>query len=482
MEPYLLRDFSGGQITEVVDTLLPTNAMRLIENMDVDVVGGLRVRRGSTAIGDQLEDGKTILGLYNFIDAGSGSNSQQIAVVNNASDSQSILEYNSSGTWTGISGGSSQTAGAKHRFATFLDRVFVVNSAFNTPLSWDGNPSNPLGSTQLSSAPSGQFVIAYKSRLYIVGTLANPDRVLFSSIISAAGNITWDTTNDYLDVNPSDGREGGDITGVAKNGTLLLIFKDRGMYRWNGASTDPELVIDVGCSSHESIATRNGITFFFNPFGIYATNGGQPKRLSAPIQRWIGAISGSYYQHVSGACDEDNYYCSIGDVTVDGETFNNVVLVYGLSTRTWRVYTFPEQVRILANFINSDSTEGIMLGNDDGDVLQFNSGNTDTGTGINYRVKTKRIDFGIPWIQLKHFTDVSAFGDGLAEARTNVYTDSDSRPKSIRELLSSLWQRMRGYKFRGRWFEFELQGRSVEGRGLFHGWEIADVDLGDMAP
>lgn len=478
---YNIKDMSGGMVTEVVDSLTPVNTMRLILNMDIDVIGGARVREGNTAIGNQLEDGKNILGVYNFRDAGSGGNSQQIAAVNDVNDSVSVLEYNNGGVWTGISGGGSRSANAKHRFATFLDRVFTVNSVFDTPLSWDGNPSNAFDSTQLSSAPSGQFITTYKSRLYIAGESANPDRVYFSSIVSSAGNITWDTAEGFLTLNPSDGLEGGDITGLAKNGTLLLIFKDRGMYRWNGSSTDPELVIDVGCSSQESIATRNGITFFFNPFGVYATNGGQPKAISQAVQRWVDGMSGSFYANVSGCCDEKNYYCSIGDSTVDGQTYSNVVLVYHIPSRTWVVRSYPYQIRCMTNFIGSDETAGIMVGNNDGLALEFNEGTTDNGAAIPYRLRTKRIDFGHQWALNKRFTDFSAFGDNLEGAHTDVFTDSGERPASVRELLYGLWQRMKGYRFRGRWFQFELSGVSQSGRGLFHGWEISDPQVDEPA-
>ena len=465
-----IRDFMGGMVTDASDFRTPDNAMRLIQNMDTDILGSLRVRSGTTAIGNQVQDNKNCLGLYNFRDSGSGSNNQQIACFNNSGDSNAIAYYNNVGTWVAITGGSGFTASAKFRFATFTDYVFFVTSGFDTPLSWDGAAASSLGSTQLSSAPSGQFITVFKSRLYIASTSTNRDRVFFSSIISSAGNITWDTTNDWLDVNPSDGQN---ITALANNGTLLLIFKDRAMYRWNGSATDPDLVIDVGCSSQESVATRNGQTFFFNPFGIYVTTGGFPKKISKEIQKWIDAIAGSYYSNVAGACDDDHYYCSIGDVTVDGEAFNNVVLVYELSTDTWTVRVYPEQVRLFANYIESDNTANIMVGNDDGDVQRFNNGSTDDGVVIPYRVKTKRLDFtGGSFAFEKEVTDVWVFGSTLPNAATRVYTDEDSRPQTLVETLKKWWSYANGLKYRGRWFVFELSGQSRDGQGEFFGWEI----------
>ena len=97
-----IRDFSGGQQTEISDYLTPMNAMRLIENMDTDIVGSLKVRLGTATLGTQLEDNKPILGLYNFQDSGAGTYSQQIAAVDNSGSTQAVTEYNNSGTWTAI--------------------------------------------------------------------------------------------------------------------------------------------------------------------------------------------------------------------------------------------------------------------------------------------------------------------------------------------------------------------------------------------
>ena len=317
-----LRDLSGGTVTEVVDARLPDNTFRLIQNMDSDFIGALRVRKGTTAIGNQITDNKACLGLYNFRDSGSGANSRQLAVFNNSGDTNAILYYNNSSTWTAVTGGSSFAANNKLRFATFLDYVFMVSPSFIEPKSWNGDSATAIGTTHLSPAPAGQFINVFKSRLYIAGTSANPDRVFFSSIPTIAGVITWSTTTDYLDVNPADGMN---ITALANTGTLLLIFKERALYRWNGRATDADLVVDIGTTSQESVASRNGATYFFNPYGIWITDGGYPIRISKPIQRWIDAISSSYHDDVAGVCDDDHYYCSIGDVTVDGVLYSNVV-------------------------------------------------------------------------------------------------------------------------------------------------------------
>jgi hypothetical protein len=470
-----IRDFLGGMITEVSDYRMPDNAMRLIQNMDTDIIGSLRVRKGTTVIGNQVQDNKNCLGLYNFRDSGAGTNNRQIACFNNVGDTNSVVYYNLAGVWTAVGGASSFTAGAKFRFVTFTDLVFIVTSAFSTPVTWNGAGASAVANTQVVSAPSGQFINVFKSRVYIASTSAKPDRVFFSSIIDTNGNITWNTTDDYLDVNPSDGQN---ITGITNNGTLLLIFKDRAMYRWNGSSTDADLIVDVGCSSQESIANRNGQTYFFNPFGVYVTTGGFPQVISKPIQRWIDAISGSYYANVAGVCDDDHYYCSIGDVTVDGESFENVVLVYEISSQNWSVRTYPEQVRLFANYIESNNTANVMIGNDDGDVQRFDYGSTDAGVVIPYKVRTKRVDFtGGSFAFDKMFSEVWIFGSQLVGAFVRVFTDEDTRPRTIMQTLKKWWAYANGLKYQGKWFVFEISGQSRDGQGELFGLEIDSPSL-----
>jgi len=463
-------NFNGGMVSEVSDVLTPDDVMRLILNMDADVLGTLRVRKGVTAIGNQVEDGKNCLGLFNFRDSGSGANNRQIAVFNNTGDVNAVTLYNNGGTWTAISGGSGFAANAKHRFATFLDYVFMVNSSFVEPKSWNGDIATSWGTTNLSSAPAGQFLTVFNSRLHIGGTSANPDRLYFSSI-QDDGSITWDTTNDWLDVNPADGMN---MTAIANTGTLILIFKERAIYRWNGRATDANLVVDIGTTSQESVATRNGRVYFFNPYGIYVTDGGYPVRISKPIHRWIEAISPSYYDDVAGVTDEDHYYCSIGDATVDGAAYANVVLVFTFSTQTWAVRTYAEQPRVFANYIDSSGNYRVMLGNDDGDVQDMDVGDDDAGSSVFYRVRTKKMDFG-SLSYIKKFSDIFMFGEELPNAQTFIKVD-DGLLKPVKWTLTSWFRRIFGLKNSGRQFTFELSGTSVDGQGTFLGWEIPSLE------
>jgi len=468
-----LREFTGEMNTEVVDALLPPNTVRLVQNMDGDAIGGFRIRKGTTLIGAQITDNKTCLGLHDFQDSGAGANDQQLVAFNNTADTNTVLSYLGGGGWTTVTGGDGFTANSKLRFANFLDYIFIVNDKSTAPLSWDGDITQSLGSTHLASAPSGKFINVFKSRLYIAGTSANPDRVFYSTVPDFDGNITWDTTSTgtWIDINPADGMN---ITGMINTGTIQLIFKERAMYRWNGYSTDANLVVDVGTTSQESLSSRNGVVFFFNPYGFWITDGGFPIRISKPIQRFIDAISPSYYADVSTATDDDHMYGSIGDVTVDGVLYSNVVVKYTISQKTWSIRTYPTQVRIINNYIDDSGNYNVVIGDDDGQVLDFNSGNTDNETSIFYRVKTKRLDFG-GYSAIKEIEDVFQFSEGLPDAKTQIYIDG--KTSSSKWNPFEWYRRLRGFKRRFRYLELEVTGESQEFGGEFFGWEIVNVEM-----
>src|SRR3990167_6429743 len=112
-------DVQTGLITEsaVSKTKFPENAVSESINFHFDKIGCATLRKGTTLVGNAISG--DILGLYNFIDSGSGTNNQLISV------NGSIVYYLSGTTWTSKRTG--LTSGSKARFTTFLDFVWMVN-------------------------------------------------------------------------------------------------------------------------------------------------------------------------------------------------------------------------------------------------------------------------------------------------------------------------------------------------------------------
>jgi hypothetical protein len=371
------KDIKAGLVTEgaVGEQQMPLDAVTESLNFDFDKIGCARLRRGTTLLGNQLSG--NLLGLYEFRDSGSGSNNQILAV------NGTTVYYLNAGTWTSKR---TVTTGLKARFSTFLDYVFMVNGTDATAI-WNGDVgSSFITSGNASGAPTGKFIDNFRARMWIAGNSAFPDRLYYSSIPTAAATpvITWDTsatTGDWIDISPSDGEN---ITGIKRSKTALNVYKNNHIYRVASINTtDPDPVINVGTYSQESIVEAKDGQYFHHPSGFYRMSGAEATEISRPIQDIVDNISASNYTSICGWEDGDHIYWSVGDVTISGITYSNLVVRYTISSQAWTHRTYPTEFLVSSRY-NDGSTLFRLVGDNDGNVLKVNVGKTDNGTPISY--------------------------------------------------------------------------------------------------
>lgn len=396
-----------GMMTQVEDTLIPDSGyVKRQINMHSDIIGKTTVRKGLTQIGSQIVNNQSIIALYNFRDSGSGTNNQLLAVIYDGSANNDIY-YDNAGTWTKTL--EDDTSNVKTRFTTFGDRVIRVNASDNMKCwagtgAWEtsGNPINPDD----MASHDCKFIETLSGRVFVAGETAKPDRLYFSDLVDSSGNITWtnielgDGSDDsgFIDVNPSDG---DNITGLKRYASTLLIFKKNYMYRLQGtglsSTVDPDPIINIGTYSQESIVEGKGGIYFHHPKGFFVYAGGFPKEISKPIQDWVDAIDVDNYEDIVGWADRDHIYWSVGDVTVDGISFTNIVLCYTISSDIWFAYSYPTEIKAACQNLGTSTTNKWeqVIGDDDGNVYQFNTGNDDDGTVINFEIITHFYNFGL---------------------------------------------------------------------------------------
>ena len=378
LDPISRKDLSRGLITEgaVSSTVAPMNSVSESINFHFDTIGGAKLRKGTTVLGTTL--GGDSLGLYEFRDSGSGTNNRLIYVNGTSSF------YLSGGSW--IAHRTGLTAASKARFTTFIDYVFMVNGADATVV-WDGDTGTSFLTTgNAASAPIGKYIENFRSRVWIAGNSTYPDRLYYSSIPSSVTTpiITWDTsvtTGQWIDISPSDGEN---ITGLHRTKTALLVFKNNHIYRvYSISQADPDPKIDVGTYSQESIVETKIGVFFHHPTGFYYYSEGGIQEISQPIIDIVEAITLTNYSKVCGWTDGNHVYWSIGDVTVNGISYTNLVVRYTISSQVWTHYSYPSQFLVSSNY-NDGSSLFQVAGDDAGAVLKINTGLTDNGTQISY--------------------------------------------------------------------------------------------------
>ncbi|MFZ2151691.1 MAG: hypothetical protein WAV09_01130 [Minisyncoccia bacterium] len=389
---------ANGLIREsaVDSNLIPDGAVTESRNFLFDRIGAATVRPGITSIGSTILASRPCVGLHNA-QAGTA-----VAVFSNGGSS---TIYSLSGTtWSmSLDGG---TASVKIRFVDFGSYTIALNFMYDTYTSmrfWNagssrhwhntGNPINP----QNMWGYANQLGEVYKSKIYLGGDTSkegNPSRLYFSSVISSTGRITWSPTTDYVDINPGDG-EG--MTGLKRFSLELLVFKPNYIYRFRTTGVDPDPLIKIGTRSQESIVEGKRGLYFHHDTGFYRYTGGYPQEISRPVSDLVDAIPFSQFDDIVGWNDQDHIYWSIGNVTVqeakESVTFKNCVLRYTESSDVWTVYSYGQEIRRGMTYTTSSAISRI-VGTDMGNVATHNSGTTDMGAPIPYRLRTKWYDWG----------------------------------------------------------------------------------------
>lgn len=390
---------------EVDDSLIPDGAVTEAINVHFDRKGAMTVRPGLAGLGSTVLTSRPCFGLHNV------QQGTALAVFSNGS-SATIYSFGTSSTpnaWAvSLDGG---TASVRVRFVDFGSYSIALNFMYNTYTSmrfWDGgtrrwyhtgNPINPQNMWGFSP----QYGEVYKSRVYLFGdtvpngsgqVASNKSRLFFSSVISSTGNITWSPAVDYVDINPGDG-EGG--SGLRRYSLELLCFKPNYIYRFRTSGVDPDPLIKIGTRSNESIVEGKRGLYFHHDSGFYRYPGGYPEQISRAISDIVDAIPFAQYDVIEGWNDGDHIYWSVGNLTVteatQSVTIKNCVLRYTESSDVWTVYSYPADVRAGMSF-NSGSALSRIVGLDNGIVATQNSGTTDLGEPIKFRMRTKWYEFG----------------------------------------------------------------------------------------
>ena len=472
LSPFQSYNLSSGLVSFVADDLLPSSAATLSINLHYDVVGKATSRYGTYRVGAPVSGGDSCDGLGQYISSDKTKNSLVAAFggTNYAFDGIS---------WSSIGGG--MTAGIPVRYTSFWDKLYRVGGGASTAV-WNGSGSF----SAVSGAPSGKYITPYKQRLYIAGDSSYPNRLWFSTIADFNGSFSFDTTSSseqYIDF--TQGKANDVITGLGKISNLLIVFLDNAMYRWNGNSTDAEIVVDVGCSSQDSIVNAKGLLYFFNPTGFYSTDGTYPQEISRPIYDWIQSINPANYSKIYGGQDADHVYWYVGDVTLTspnrdfkmatGRTFKNVVLVYTISSRNWQVYSYANNLRYFATYVDSNNVVSLVSGDADGNVLKLNSDTTDHGGyPINYEWESKE-EFFDSRATTKQINKMAWFMDNGAGAQVMVGADN-----GILRTIGAVTGRVTIFPsvdVKGHFFRFGLKGSNTSTPVSFSGFEVYDITI-----
>lgn len=471
--PFSQRDFSRGVYTNVNSPIVYPNSVKHSINFVYDEdYGNAKLRKGMTIVGSQLVGADNdILALFNFRDR-NGSNHALLSAVNVAGDG-SVSIFN---TATGDTLYTSLTADAPVRFEEYLDEVAFQNGT-TSPASWQGTGSfgTTGGNLDIANMPIGVDIINFKDRMCVL----TAGGVLKRSSIPTSPNfssISWTSGNDSIPVDPDSTSYTGAGIGLAKVSGLLLIFKERALYSFNGNATQTDFLFNVGCSSVRSIATGGGFCFFFNPDGIWMTNGGAPVRISRPVHQYIENMSTANYSKVAGGANGKYYWCSIGNVTIGLTTYNNITLRYTIGTQEWAVLSTPNQLTCFSSYVNGTAVE-MVTGDASARVYRLDTGNTDNGTAIEFELISQDLEFGSRGVIKDLHSQVMVYSEESPGIGIQIRVDKKNWISVEQEAVKEIEDISIQEDLVGNVFEFRCFGSSSGEQFTFKGFEFPKATL-----
>jgi hypothetical protein len=305
--------------------------------------------------------------------------------------------------------------GLKTRFLTYLNSCLRLNG-INKPKAFNGTSWITTGGVfDLDNIPqASKYAIEFKDRVYVAGKSDSPDQVDISSIANAqTRTVSWLPADGakFIVFEQEDG--GGGITGLWKVPGYVIVGKKRTLKRYDGSSAYPEDMVNQGIPTQECGVTSQGMLFFVNENGAWATEGGKPKKISTyTVDKIIKSCSD--FMWVASGTDEEHVFFSFPSVTISGETYTNVVLKYNIFQNTWDVRKYPTHHTCYTKYVDDDGIFFVVLGDNDGSVRKLDTGNSDDGIGITYSMETQDIDFGMR-LYLKRINQLGVLTDNVSK-------------------------------------------------------------------
>lgn len=462
-EKLSLPPYTKGMIREsAVDSpLSPPDSVELSLNLNNDTIGAMKLRKGMTSLGSNIS-ASPVLGLGNYRN-NAGTAYKALAKVGTA-----LYHYGGS-SWASIR--TSLVSGSKMRFTNFVDYTFMVNGSGSNGDDIKTYDGSTIGTTNVASLPKGDFIENYRSRIWVADN--SVDKLYYSDVVTTSNTITGGTS--FIQISPADGEK---ITGLKRTARALLVFKENHIYRvFNINSTDPDPTINRGTYSHDSIIEGKDGLYYHHPTGFYRyVDGGQQEEISRPIIDIIQAIPRSYYGNVSGWTDDDHLYWSVGNISLGGITFSNVVCVRTISTESWSIYSTGSEIRSAGTYDNGTTIYNL-VGDDVGNVLQWGVGTTDNGTPIFYDLQTHWLYLSQIKTTTKSFTDLATFHENAQGGNLSyqINTDLPNKWRPIGSLAKDLIQinSVNAKDFTR--IRFRFSGSSSGSPFTFRGWELLNL-------
>ena len=433
-------DFRKGVNTRFSPDILDRQEVVKAQNLTLDEAGALTLRKGSYQHhSDQLDSGAAILGLFVW-DAPAGKEMVAVTASGNC-----YTKLTTASTWTLRSGVADLSLTVHPGFATHRSggtlSLYIADGA--ALFKWDGTTW-----AAIAGAPTGTMLEVYKNRMVLSGDTNFPKRVWLSVIGDPSD---WSTANGAI-IGDAEQYDQEAVTGLAKVGSSLLIFKPDAIQRLTGVAAE-DLVWDrdsegvsrnVGAVSRRAIVEIEHAVMFLSKKGVYIATEASAQPIGTQLKPVWKAINTAHWSKAVAVDAEDArefrlYFPSGTDTT------NLTGWFYNYEVGGW---TGPHSGIAVSAIVKGEISTGtivVFYGGYDGWIRRV-ADSTDVyqddqdiagagGTDITFDAEFPTLFFGSP----AHFKDLdymnleADMGDG---GRMTTYWTIDRGPENAVEISS----------------------------------------------
>ena len=376
-----------------------------------------------------------------------------------------------------VSPSMSSYVGLKTRFLTYLNSCLRLNG-IDQPKAYNGSAWVTTGGVfDLDDMPqAAKYAIEFKDRIYVAGMTDYPDRVDISSIAnSTSRTVSWDSSDGarFIIFEQEDG--GGGITGLAKVPGYVLVFKKRTFKRYDGSSAYPEDMVGQGAPSQEAIRVAQGICFFVNENGAWATEGGRPKKISSyTVDEIIKSCSDT--SNMIAGTDEEHVFISLPSCTINGESYTNIVLKYNIFQNTWDIRRYSTLHKFYTKYVDSEEQVFTIFGDNDGNVQKLGVGNTDNGESITYSMETQDWTFGQKMFK-KVINRIGILTENISKGTLLWRNSHNAEDWKAIGTISNEIEEFSGLDLKGNFFNFKITETTNSGPAKIIGFEFPDSSI-----
>jgi len=395
-EALAMFDFSGGIVTAKSKTLLADNECEEILNGHLDAQGSIEQRNGyAPYITADTATTDPITGLYQLrTTAGDYVIRTQ----------DSLVEWNSSGTWTDVTGTLSvtTTADVRHVFETFRGNVIATNGT-DIPWKWPGTGNAVVitraiggGADTIDKAAT---LVRHRERIVLGDVTATISTVQtrFPSRIwpSDAGTLdTWAASpTGKIEINEGDGDS---ITCLLDVLGYLVVFKQHSMHRisdFGVASVQDSIrVAPIGTPGPHTAIVVESLVYFLDAEGRFwaydVRQGDNPDGLVELTAGKLGDATLSNYvrsrlpqAHLLHDPNRHDIYCFLSQ---SGSSTTNVAWVWNLDVGAFTRMEWDLDWNVSTVIRNATEDAVLLAGSTTGLVTTLDTGDDDNGTAFDF--------------------------------------------------------------------------------------------------